>query len=93
MGDILSLLPIQARTLRVVDLSYNPGFLEASIFQGSSWSACIGLKKLRLCGAKFEHGSPYISLFSPWVLGSWRLEELSLDRTPLNEPTVQSIVE
>jgi hypothetical protein len=93
LNRILSALPAQWRTLQVLDVSQNEGYIDPIAFSGVDWNFCMHIKQLSLCGLKLLPLASDMSLLPLPVLLSHNLEQLHIDQTKLNDETIQTLVE
>jgi hypothetical protein len=90
MRLLVQSLPTQCNTLEVIDISNNPGRISPGITFPLSFMECTSLKRLNLSGL---HISPEpTSLISFDVFSSWRLEELYLTKTRVNDATLTTLI-
>jgi hypothetical protein len=87
---LLGEFPTQRNTLEVINISNNPGRLSPDITFPLSYMDCRAMKRLCLSGLQLTPENS--SLISFDVLSSWRLEELRLTRTRVNEATLATLI-
>jgi len=88
---LLGEFPTQRHTLEVMNISNNPGRLSPDIVFDSSFASCQSLRIVNL--AQLLRTPEPVSLLPMEAIFAWRLEELNLSQTSLNENTVDALVQ
>jgi hypothetical protein len=88
---LLGEFPTQRNTLEVINISHNPGRLSPDVSLDSSFARCESLRIVDL--SRLSRTPEPVSLIPDEAISSWRLEELRLSHTSLNERTVDTLVQ
>lgn len=88
---LLSTFPSQGNTLEVINISNNPGRLSPEVSFDLQLANCQSLRAVDL--SSMTRTAEPVSLIPYNIITAWRLEELNLNHTSLNEDTIDTLVE
>lgn len=86
---LLMKFPTQRNTLEVINISNNPGRLSPGVSFPLELRECQSMKKIDLSRLQFTPDP--ISLISFDVLSAWRLEDIRLTKTRINDETLKTL--
>jgi Ran GTPase-activating protein (RanGAP) involved in mRNA processing and transport len=83
-------LPTQSNTLEAIDISNNPAQISPEIAFPLAFMECKSMKWVNL--SQLQVTNEPVSLIPIQVLSAWRLEELRMTKTKINEETLDTLI-
>jgi hypothetical protein len=83
-------LPTQSNTLEAINISNNPAQINPEIAFPMSFMKCKSMKRVNF--SQLLVTNEPVSLIPIQVLSSWRLEELRMTKTRINEETLETLI-